>query len=443
MRRFYAAAAASLFGITLGVAPQATAATLNLKPEVLTVGANASMVHTGKQHTAKQDSGKASLRVATVSAGLSEEREGALAERLEGGNDTAAQMLARSVQQTRPDVLLVTDIDTDSHVADIFNEQYLGQAQTDGAEANADAGADAGSKELSSIEYKYVYSATTNAGVQAGADLNGNGTTGDPGDAFGAGDFEGQRSMVLYSRYPIDQDEVRTFNDLTWDDVPGNSLDTEKYSKLVRSVLPLNSTSMWDIPLKVDGETLHVIATDLTPDNGEGADPVRRLDQLRFLSMYLNDNAKLRELTDDAGQYGGLDKSSSAVVLGALGPDEASLGSDADQMRQDASAELETLMDSKSLEVAKPSMAAGQCENTLPIQIRTFMDFMCATQYATRMDGVASRSDYVGVTAGPKIVESGIETAMSDAGDHHEHGSTDHLSGERRMVWADITLKRD
>lgn len=432
MRRFYAAAGAALFSLTLGVAPQASAATLTHQPSVLTVDSTASQQHSKKE----QRSEKESLRVATVNAGLSEDEEGALAERLEGGQDEAAQMLARNIQKTRPDVLLITDIDTDTHVADIFKDQYLAEAQTDG---------EAGSKALSPLDYRYVYAASTNAGVQSGADLNGNGSTGDAGDAFGVGHFEGQRSMILYSRYPIKQDEVRTFNDLIWSELPGNSLDTEKYSKLVRSVLPLNSTSLWDVPLDVDGETVHVVATGLTPDQGEGADADRRLDQLRFLNMYLSDSDELRDLTDDAGAYGGLEKDANAVVLGALGPDAESLDDNAEQKRQDAADELETFLDSDELDVAKPSSAGAQCKDDASLQIRTILDFVCATQYATRIGGGTSRSDYVAAANGSTISESGIEAALSRAVAEKSSAGTSSAAsaGARRIVWADVTLKRD
>lgn len=432
MRRFYAAAGAALFSLTLGVAPQASAATLTHQPSVLTVDSTASPQHGKKE----QRSEKESLRVATVNAGLSEDEEGALAERLEGGQDEAAQMLARNIQKTRPDVLLITDIDTDTHVPDIFKDQYLAEAQADG---------EAGSKDLSPLDYRYVYAASTNAGVQSGADLNGNGSTGDAGDAFGVGHFEGQRSMILYSRYPIKQDEVRTFNDLIWSELPGNSLDTEKYSKLVRSVLPLNSTSLWDVPLDVDGETVHVVATGLTPDQGEGADADRRLDQLRFLNMYLSDSDELRDLTDDAGAYGGLEQEANAVVLGALGPDLESLDENVGQKRQDAAEELETFLDSGELDVAKPSSAGAQCEDDASPQIRTILDFVCATQYATRIGGGTSRSDYVAAANGSTVSKSGIEAAMSRAVAEKSSAGTSSASsaGARRMVWADVTLKRD
>ena len=47
-------------------------------------------------------------------------------------------------------------------------------------------------------------------GTQAGGD-----------DSCGFGFFEGQFGMVVYSKYPIDTDDVRTFQNFKWKDMPG------------------------------------------------------------------------------------------------------------------------------------------------------------------------------------------------------------------------------
>jgi hypothetical protein len=44
---------------------------------------------------------------------------------------------------------------------------------------------------------------------------------GGPGDAFGFGFFPGQFGMVVYSMFPIDEDQVRTFQLFLWKDMPG------------------------------------------------------------------------------------------------------------------------------------------------------------------------------------------------------------------------------
>ncbi len=71
------------------------------------------------------------------------------------------------------------------------------------------------------ISYRYRYAAPSNTGVPSGRDLDGDGSIGGPGDAFGFGFFEGQFAFVVYSMYPIDTAGVRTFQEFLWKDMPG------------------------------------------------------------------------------------------------------------------------------------------------------------------------------------------------------------------------------
>ena len=57
--------------------------------------------------------------------------------------------------------------------------------------------------------------------MPSGFDLNNNGAIGGPDDALGFGFFPGQYGMVVYSKYPIATDEVRTFRNFLWKDMPG------------------------------------------------------------------------------------------------------------------------------------------------------------------------------------------------------------------------------
>ena len=64
----------------------------------------------------------------------------------------------------------------------------------------------------------------SNTGIPSGFDLDNDGTVGGPDDAFGFGDFPGQYGMVVLSRFPIVDDEVRTFQNLLWASMPGARL---------------------------------------------------------------------------------------------------------------------------------------------------------------------------------------------------------------------------
>src|SRR5699024_12254361 len=74
------------------------------------------------------------------------------------------------------------------------------------------------------VTYPYSYTAPSNAGVASGADLDRNGTIGGPGDALGHGSFPDQAAMIIYSKYPIQSDQVRAFTSLSWSKMPDNSI---------------------------------------------------------------------------------------------------------------------------------------------------------------------------------------------------------------------------
>lgn len=62
-----------------------------------------------------------------------------------------------------------------------------------------------------------------NTGEPSGMDLDGDGRTDSPEDAFGFGRYPGQYAMVLISRHPVDLATARTAGTLEiFASVPGN-----------------------------------------------------------------------------------------------------------------------------------------------------------------------------------------------------------------------------
>src|SRR5699024_9232680 len=114
------------------------------------------------------------------------------------------------------------------------------------------------------LNYPHVFTAPTNSGKQSGADLDGDGMIGGAGDAIGYGDYPGQHGMIVFSKHPIAEDSVRTFQDFLWRDLPDGSM-PQGYSELEESILRLQETSLCDVPIEVPGESdpVHVIATAL------------------------------------------------------------------------------------------------------------------------------------------------------------------------------------
>ena len=228
--------------------------------------------------------------------------------------------MAEIIQRTRPDVLLLNDFDYDvnGEAVDLFRTNYLEVGQN-GAEA---------------IEYPYVFRAPVNSGVASGFDLDRDGTVGGPDDAFGFGGFPGQHGMVVLSRYPILDDDVRTFQHLLWSSMPDARLPDDPataepgdwYTADELAVLPLASASMWDVPVDVDGTTVHVLAaqpTTPTAPSPEGvASPAafRNADEIRFWADYIaGDDTSW--IIDDAGLAGGLGVDAEFVIVGDLNAD--------------------------------------------------------------------------------------------------------------------------
>jgi hypothetical protein len=119
------------------------------------------------------------------------------------------------------------------------------------------------------IEYPYMYIAPSNTGVPSGYDLDNDGSVGGPNDALGCGFFPGQFGLVVYSKYPIEKDAVRTFQTFLWKDMPAarlpddpaTSAPADWYSPAELAVFRLSSKSHWDVPIKIEAETVHFLVS--------------------------------------------------------------------------------------------------------------------------------------------------------------------------------------
>jgi hypothetical protein len=244
------------------------------------------------------------VRIATFNASLNRATEGELVADLSTPDDAQARQVAETIQRTDPDVVLVNefDFDEDGEAVDLFRDHYLEVSQR---------GADP-------VDYPYAYSAPVNTGVPSGLDLDGSGTVGGPGDAWGFGFFPGQYGMVVYSKYPIDTDRVRTFQQFRWQDMPGNLMPTDYYSPEEQAALRLSSKSHWDVPVRVGGRTVHVLVSHPTPpvfDGPEDRNGTRNHDEIRFWDDYVTGGRAASYIYDDAGRRGGL-RGGSFVVMG-------------------------------------------------------------------------------------------------------------------------------
>lgn len=248
--------------------------------------------------------GPSVVRVATYNASLNRPAQGQLLTDLWSGTNAQAKAIAEIVQRNRPDILLLNEFD---HVAGgaavrAFAEKYL----------------KVGQRGQPSIDYPYSFTAPVNTGVPTGRDLNGDGSTTGPDDAYGFGAFPGQYGMVVYSRFPIDTARVRTFQKLLWKDQPGSLIPRDYYGANA-DVLRLSSKSHWDVPIIVRGRTVHLLASHPTPpsfDGPEDRNGRRNHDEIRLSADYIAGGVRASYIVDDAGRRGGLDRGASFVMVG-------------------------------------------------------------------------------------------------------------------------------
>ena len=251
-----------------------------------------------------------SLRAATFNASLNRGREGQLLEDLATGKDAQIRAVAEIIQINSPDILLLNEFDHDDEGrgVDLFREKYLEVPQNGQSPAF----------------YPYAFTAPVNTGVPSGLDLNRDGAVEGPDDAWGFGQFPGQYGMVVLSRYPILTDQVRTFQNLRWADMPQNLLPTEFYGPEISPQLRLSSKSHWDVPVQIGTDVLHVLAAHPTPpsfDGPEKRNQRRNHDEIRLWVDYLQPGRRSQWIVDDAGVRGGLDPSAPFVILGDLNSD--------------------------------------------------------------------------------------------------------------------------
>ncbi len=209
------------------------------------------------------------LRIATYSPDLSRDGPGLLLRDLTRSGAKADPQIAAVVQvlaETRPDILLLTDLDWD----------HDGRALAALVAKLAEAG----------LDYPHRFAARPNAGMATDLDLNGDGRLGSAEDAQGFGEFTGQGGMAILSRHPIGP--VTDYSQVLWRDLPGHLM--PKLPPKVTEALRLSSAAHWDATITVAGKPLHLLAMAATPpvfDGPEDMNGRRNHDELAFWLTHL------------------------------------------------------------------------------------------------------------------------------------------------------------
>ncbi len=379
------------------------------------------------------------VRFATFNASLNRGESGQLIQDLSTTENQQAQTVAEILQRVNPDVLLVNEFDFDAEgiAADLFRDNYLEISQNG----------------VDPVEYPFVYFAPSNTGIASGFDLDNNGeifiTPGAEGygnDALGFGNFPGQFGMVLYSKYPILQEEVRTFQNFLWRDMPGALLPdnfntpepNDFYSQAELGVLPLSSKSHWDVPINVNGEIIHVLASHPTPpvfDGDEDRNGRRNHDEIRFFADYITPGAG-DYIYDDSGNIGGLNPGNSFVIMGDQNADPV----DGDSFNNAINQLLENPLVNTSITpgsaggVAATNRQGGESANQLGNPAFDTADFNDAPGSSGNL-----RVDYVLPSIDREILDTAVFWPTENEPLFPLVGDFPFPSSDHRLVWADIT----
>ena len=338
-------------------------------------------------------------------------------------NTQQIKNIAEIIQRVNPDIILLNEFDrVNSNHENIryFLTKYLAKPQNGQA----------------SIAFPYFYQGSVNTGIKINGDLNHDGQSNQqPGDTHGFGYFEGHFGMVLLSKYPINEKEIRTFQHFKWRDMPNALKPTDPstnqpwFSDEIWSEVRLSSKSHWDVPINVDGKNvdgkkIHILASHPTPpvfDGSENRNGKRNHDEIRFWVDYI-DGKKADYIYDDKGNKGGLPPNQPFVILGDL---------NASSVEGDAiNSSIEALLTSDKLQDPMPTSLGGELHKEKNINAK----------YHTAYWGM--RADYV--------LPSTIDFTIKDSGVFWPQKNDEiyrlikdrPASSDHRLVWVDLDLTK-
>jgi hypothetical protein len=388
------------------------------------------------------------VRFATFNASLNRNAAGQALTDLSTPDNAQAAAVAEIIQRARPDVLLINEFDfyPDEALVDAFRDNYLAVAHN-GAQP---------------IAYPYAFVAPSNTGISSGFDLNNNGvidtTPGDGSygdDSFGFGLFPGQFGLVVLSRFPIDQDAVRTFQHFLWKDMPGARLPDDPatpapadwYSAAELAVFRLSSKSHWDVPIDIDGKTVHFLVSHPTPpvfDGPEDRNGTRNFDEIRFWADYITPGPTSSYIYDDEGVFGGLKPGSPFVIAG----DQNSDPLDGDSIPGSIQQLLEhPLINTKTTPASAGGTFWAAAQDALNDSHRSDPAFdtadFCDTAVAPPCSGPGNlRADYVLPRKNLRITDAAVFWPLAPpdplfrlTGAGFPVPSSDH-----RLVWVDVSV---
>ncbi|MBN3907805.1 MAG: phytase [Nostoc sp. NMS1] len=376
------------------------------------------------------------IRFSQFNASLNRSTQGQLAADLSTPNNAQAKAVAEIIQRNNPDVLLINEFDYSQEAVKLFQQNYLAISQN-GA---------------TPVDYPYFYIAPSNTGIASGFDLNNNGavvtTPGTPGygdDAFGFGNFPGQFGMLLLSKYPIDTANIRTFQNFLWKDMPNALLPDDPttpqpndwYSEEELAVLRLSSKSHWDVPIEVNGKTIHALVSHPTPPTFDGAEDrngKRNHDEIRLWADYITPG-KSDYIYDDQGKTGGIAAGSDFVIMGDQNADPLDGDSYDNAIRQ--------LLQNPGINTNVIPTSLGGPQQALQGGANASQKGNPSFDTADFADTAPGnlRTDYVLPSADLTIADSGVFWPLNTDPTFSPVGTFPFPSSDHRLVFADVQTR--
>ncbi len=339
-----------------------------------------------------------------------------LMEHLATGQHPQIKNIAEIIQRTKPDIVLLNEfdfIDNPKHGVQAFVKNYLAHSHNGSVP----------------IHYPHVFYAQSNTGLPTPFDLDNNGEYEKFGaDAQGFGMYSGHYGMVLLSKYPIVNEDIRTFQRFLWADMPNALVPIDPvsgkpfYNEWEWGNLRLSSKSHWDIPVRINDEVIRVLASHPTPpvfDGPEDRNGKRNHDEIRFWLDYITPGQD-DYIYDDRGNYGGLTNGAKFVILGDQ-------NASADRVNDTKSVIAQLLASNQVNDVFTPQSEAGRLnrpENPY-------------AKYHTASWG--ARADYVIPSKHFEVLDGGVFWPSHDDALHRlvadRASSSDH-----RLVWLQLSM---
>jgi len=363
------------------------------------------------------------IRFATFNIAMGLDSQGALHERLQSGEDVGLRKAAAVIQKVRPDVLLLNEFDyqVNMHAGRLFVINYLEKPQFG----------------QQPISYPYTLDGPVNTGVDSGLDLDKNGSTSEPADAWGYGAFPGQYGMQVLSGFPLEREAPRTFQNFLWKDMPGalvpkNPDDSPWYPAEISEQLRLSSKSHRDLSVVIDDRLIHFLISHPTPpvfDGPEDRNGARNYDEIRLWADYVDPEASAY-IYDDTGVSGGLPEGTQFVIAGDMNADPLDGAS-----RDNAIGQLldDPLVNASCVPVSKGAKKAGGKQGGKNLEQKGNP----AADTADFDDGSVGnlRVDYVLPSATLKVVDCGVFWPAEKELGYEWIDTSDH-----RLVWVDVEM---